>query len=281
MGQYDVLYKNQVEKIIANGEWDKDQIVRAKWADGTSAHAKFIISEKLSFYDGEVPILTTKEVKWENSIHEMLWFFVQRTSDCAYLDEHNVKLWKPWTGPDNTISKAYGFQLGKPIRVKRNGKMIWTNQIENLIYDIKHTPASRRLIISLWNIDDLYDMNLPPCVWNQQWIVHNGKLSLIVTIRSNDLALGQPFNVFQYYVSQRMVAQVTGYQVGELHFNINHAHIYERHFDNIAMQMEREPYPAPTLHLNPDIKNFDDFTIDDFKLVNYQHHPEVKYEIAK
>ncbi|GEN34922.1 thymidylate synthase [Aneurinibacillus danicus] len=272
----DQIYKNLVNDVIENGDWDKDQNVRTKWADGTPAYTKSVISKQITFDNTEVPILTTKRVAWKSAIHELLWFYVKRTSDCAYLDENNVTIWKEWTNKNNNIGKAYGYQLGKPIMLK--GKI--TNQVHNLIEELKNNPASRRHVISLWNIDDLDQMALYPCVWNNQWLVKQGKLHLIVQVRSNDLALGNPFNVFQYYVLQRMVAQVTGYELGTLTFNINDLHIYERHIEPLQEQIQREPYPAPELWINPNIKNFDDFTIDDFNLVNYQHHPAIKMEVA-
>lgn len=276
MSKYDIIYKNLVEDIIENGIWDKDQLVRTKWADGSPAYTQSIISKQIKFDNHEVPILTTKRVAWKTAIHELLWFYVKRTSDVSYLEKNNVKIWEEWTRTDGTIGKAYGYQLGKQIP-KPQGL---TNQVDNLIYELKNNPASRRHVISLWNIDDLHEMSLYPCVWHNQWLVKEGRLHLIVGVRSNDVALGQPFNVFQYYVLQRMIAQVTGYGLGTLTFNINDAHIYERHINPLTEQIQREPYEAPELWINPEIKNFDDFTIDDFKLINYVHHGKVPMEVA-
>lgn len=272
----DIIYKDLVSDILENGEWDKDQKVRTRWEDGTPAYTKSVISKQITFDNSEVPILTTKRVAWKSAIHELLWFYVKRTSDCAYLDENNVTIWKEWTSANNNIGKAYGYQLSKPIMLK--GKI--TNQVHHLIEELMTNPASRRHVISLWNIDDLDQMALYPCVWNNQWLVKQGKLHLIVQIRSNDLALGNPFNVFQYYVLQRMMSQVTGYELGTLTFNINDLHIYERHIEPLQEQIQREAYAAPELRINPDVKNFDDFTIDDFELVNYQYHPAIKMEVA-
>ncbi|MEZ2656719.1 thymidylate synthase [Aneurinibacillus aneurinilyticus] len=276
MGMADIIYKNLVSDILENGDWDKDQQVRTRWEDGTPAYTKSVISKQITFDNSEVPILTTKRVAWKSAIHELLWFYVKRTSDCTYLDENNVTIWKEWTSANNNIGKAYGYQLGKPIMLK--GKI--TNQVHHLLEELIANPASRRHVISLWNIDDLDQMALYPCVWNNQWLVKQGKLHLIVQIRSNDLALGNPFNVFQYYVLQRMVSQVTGYELGMLTFNINDLHIYERHIEPLQEQIQREAYAAPELRINPDVKNFDDFTIDDFELVNYQYHPAIKMEVA-
>ncbi|MEF3306842.1 thymidylate synthase [Paenibacillus sp. GYB003] len=276
MGMADETYKQLVEDILEHGEWDKDQQVRTVWADGTAAYTKSLICKQVRFDNSEVPILTTKRVPWKSAIHELLWFYVKRTSDCSYLDEHNVKLWKEWTNENNNIGKAYGYQLGKPIMLK--GRI--TNQVDHLIDQLRHNPASRRHVISLWNIDDLDQMELYPCVWNNQWLVKQGRLHLIVNARSNDIGLGHPLNVFQYHVLQRMVAQVTGYELGTLTFNMNDAHIYERHVEPLREQIGREPYPAPQLWINPDIRRFDDFTIDDFKLIGYDCHPSVKMDIA-
>lgn len=276
MGQMDVAYQQLVLDIIEQGEWDKDQQVRTVWADGTSAYTKSLVSRQFAFDNSEVPILTTKRVPWKSAIHELLWFYVQRTSDCSYLDHHQVKIWREWANEHNNIGTAYGYQLGKPIMLK--GKI--TNQVEHLIEQLKTNPASRRHIISLWNIDDLDQMELYPCVWNNQWLVKQGRLHLIVNARSNDIGLGNPFNVFQYYVLQRMVSQVTQIKMGTLIYNMNDAHIYERHIDPLLEQMKREPYQAPQLWVNPEVKHFDDFTIDDFQLVDYQYHPSVKMEIA-
>lgn len=291
MSQYDLIYRDLVHNIIDYGFSDEKENVRPKWADGTPAHTLSLISEKVSFDGSEVPILTTKRVAWKTAIHELLWFYVHRTSDVSYLRENNVKIWEEWTREDGTIGKAYGYQLGKTIRAgvipnatDHSGQKVtlypMTNQVHKLINGLKNDPASRRHIISLWNIDDLYDMALYPCVWHNQWLVKEGKLHLIVGIRSNDIALGQPFNIFQYYVLQRMIAQVTGYQIGTLTFNINDAHIYTRHIDGLLEQVSRQPLDAPELKINPDVKNFDDFKISDFELVGYQHYPSIDFEVA-
>jgi thymidylate synthase len=176
------------------------------------------------------------------------------------------------------------------------------NQVQRLIRELNENPTSRRHVISLWNIDDLHDMALYPCVWHNQWLVKEGKLHLIVGIRSNDMALGNPFNVFQYYVLQRMIAQVTGYKLGTLTFNINDCHVYERHIEPLKEQMNRTPFKTPKLWINQYVKrNIDEFTIDDFILVNpnltdfevqdmdkeealknawYECHPSIKMEVA-
>lgn len=287
MSKYDLIYKEMIEDIINNGTWDKDQEVRTKWKDGSPAYTKSIISKQIKLDNTEVPILTTKKVAWKTAIHELIWFYVKRTSDVSYLQDNNVKIWNEWTGEDNSIGKAYGYQLGKPIlQTPRDDpyySMVNTahwNQVEKLIYELQRYPASRRHVISLWNIDDLHEMSLYPCVWHSQWLVKEGKLHLIVGIRSNDTALGNPFNTFQYYVLQRMISQVTGYAMGTLTFNINDCHAYERHLEPLKEQISRIGFDAPELWINPNIRNFDDFSIEDFRLINYKHHDKVPMEVA-
>ncbi|SDX06124.1 thymidylate synthase [Paenibacillus sp. CF384] len=276
MGMADEIYGKLVTEILDEGIWDKDQNVRTTWSDCSPAYTKSLISKQMQFDNSEVPILTTKRVPWKSAIHELLWFYVKRTSDCSYLDENNVKIWKEWTNGQNNIGKAYGYQLGKPIMLK--GQI--TNQVHNLVAELINNPASRRHVVSLWNIDDLDQMELYPCVWNNQWLVKQGTLHLVVNARSNDIGLGNPFNVFQYYVLQRMVAQVTGYKLGTLTLNLNDVHIYERHIDSLKEQIQRTPFLAPELWINPEIKNIDDFTINDFRLMNYEYHPSINMEIA-
>lgn len=293
MSKFDIQYNQIVSDIISNGIWDKDQTVRTKWIDGTPAYTKSLISKQLSIDTSEVPILTSKRVAWKSAIHELIWFYIKRTSDVSYLQENDVKIWKEWTRSDNSIGLAYGYQLGKSIRSGEYHPAVvygdvciesrmpkYTNQVHNLIHELKTNPSSRRHIISLWNINDLHDMALYPCVWHNQWLVKEGKLHLIVGVRSNDIGLGNPFNVFQYYVLQRMMAQVTGYDLGTLTFNINDAHVYERHIDPLTVQISREPFEAPELWINPDVTNFDDFSINDFKLIDYKYHPKVEMEVA-
>ncbi|MED1863389.1 thymidylate synthase [Fictibacillus nanhaiensis] len=154
------------------------------------------------------------------------------------------------------------------------------NQVFELLHNIKNNSSSRRLLTSFWNHADVDKKQLQECVWHTQWLVKEGKLHLIVGIRSNDMALGNPFNVFQYYVLQRMIAQVTSYQLGTLTFNINDAHVYERHIGSLNEQILREQFEAPTLWINPDVKNFYEFTIDDFKLENYKHGDKLNFEVA-
>jgi len=235
------------------------------------------MSEKMRFDNSEVPILTTKKVAWKTAIKELLWIWQLKSNDVQVLNDMGVHIWDQWRLEDGTIGAAYGYQLGKKNRAV-NGQKV--DQVDYLLHQLQHNPSSRRHLTMLWNPDDLDGMALTPCVYETQWYVKEGKLSLEVRARSNDMALGNPFNVFQYNVLQRMIAQVLGYELGEYIFNIGDCHIYTRHIDNLNIQMKREQYEAPKLWINPDIKNFYDFTIDDFKLIDYKHGDKLTFEVA-
>lgn len=277
MSEADVKYGNLIREIIERGVWDRDRTVRSRWQDGSPAYTKGIVSVQLKFDNSEVPILTQKEVKWKTAIKEILWIWQRKSNVVQDLRDMGVNIWNAWELPDGTIGKAYGYQLRKKCR-NLNGERV--DQVDYLLHQLRHDPASRRLIVSLWDVDDLDEMSLLPCVWQTQWLVKEGRLHLIVGIRSNDMALGHPFNVFQYYVLQRMIAQVTDLEVGTLTFNINDAHVYERHIEPLKRQLELPIYPTPQLWINPRIRDFYDFTIDDFRLLNYQHGPFIRMEVA-
>lgn len=273
----DIQYNQLVSNVLKNGVWDKDQKVRTKWKDGTPAYTKSIIGAQLKFDNSEVPILTTKEVKWEAAIKEILWIWQQKSNVVQDLRDVGVNIWNEWELSDGTIGKAYGYQLGKKC-LNLNGEKV--DQVDYLLYQLKHNPSSRRHVTTLWSIEDLDEMSLTPCVWKTQWFVKENKLHLIVEARSSDMGLGLPFNIFQYNILQRMFAQILDYQLGTYIFNIGDAHIYERHIEPLTQQIQLPQYEAPQLWINPKIKNFYDFTIDDFKLINYQHGPFIKMEVA-
>lgn len=188
-----------------------------------------------------------------------------------------VNIWNNWERQDGTIGHAYGYVLSKKCR-SLNGGLV--DQVDMLLHELKHNPASRRHIVTLWDPNELDNMVLAPCVYETQWLVKEGKLHTIVGVRSNDVGIGGPFNYFQYSVLQRMIAQVTGYKIGTLTFEIRDAHIYERHIQLLAEQLSLPQYQAPTLWMNPTIKSFYDFTIDDFQLLNYKHGPLIQMELA-
>jgi thymidylate synthase len=303
MGQADVYYNQIVQDVILKGVWDTGMDVRPKWKDGTPAHSKSMIGYSLRFDNSEVPILTGKKVFWEAAIQEApMWIWKLKSNVVQKLRDLGSNIWNEWELPDGTIGKAYGYQLGKINRKVRltnqleklinsgflsdnhrydeDGKHVWLDQVDYLLYQLKVNPSSRRHITMLWNPDDLDAMSLTPCVYETQWHVKEGKLYLEVRARSNDLGLGHPFNVFQYNVLQRMFAQVLGLELGEYIYHIGDAHVYDRHIPILTEQLNAETYEAPTLWINPEVKSFYDFTIDDFKLENYQHGPYRRMEVA-
>lgn len=297
MSQADLQYKRIIETIDRVGVWDKDQNVRTVWDDGTPAYTKSWIGQFMIFDNSEVPILTTKRVAWKTAIKELLWIWQMKSNRVSVLKDMGVDIWNEWELKDGTIGKAYGYQLAKKnrkydinklnddmlnpfsVRCYKNG-FIMLDQVDYLIQELTNNPASRRHITTLWNPDDLDEMSLTPCVYETQWHVKDGHLHLEVRCRSNDMALGNPFNVFQYNVLQRMIAQVTGYELGNYKYYIGDAHYYEKHEEPLREQIQREQFEAPTLWINPEVKNFYDFTIDDFQLIDYKHGEKIKMEVA-
>ena len=293
----DKQYRDIVKKIINNGYSDEGCKVRTKWKDGTPAFTRSIISEQLVFTNGEAPILTTKKVAWQTAIKELLWIWQQKSNVVQDLRDMGVKIWDEWEMADGTIGKAYGYQLKKKNRrvpsekvnldlLKRTDYIIvdhshiYLDQVDYLLHELKNNPYSRRHITTLWNPDDLDGMSLTPCVYETQWHVKEGELHLEVRCRSNDMALGNPFNIFQYNVLQRMFAQVLGYKLGVYTYTIGDCHVYDRHIDKLKEQIERPFHKVPELWINPDVKNFYDFTIDDFKLKNYEYGEKIDFEVA-
>lgn len=218
----------------------------------------------------EFPILTTKFVAFKTAIKEMLWIWQLQSNDVKKLQEMNCYVWDEWMLEDGTIGKAYGYQIAK------------YKQLDKLIETLKSNPQDRRMIVTLWNIEDLSEMALQPCAFQTIWDVTDGKLNCMLVQRSGDFLLGIPFNTTQYAVLTHLIAQVTGLKVGLLTHVINNAHVYKNHLEGAKLQLARknETYEAPKLWINPEIKNFYDFTIDDIKLIDYKHHPTIKMEVA-
>jgi thymidylate synthase len=307
MGQADKIYDSVISDILANGEWDKGETVRTVWADGTPAYTKSLITTQMKFDGTEVPLLTKKHVAHKTAVKEIRKFWQEKTNSFESFHKDKIKIWDEWEIKEGewagTIGPSYGYQMGLQVRrvpvddtlleMTRNGYIrnwhsrmeddghyAYLDQVDYLLYQLKVNPSSRRHVTSLWKIDDLDSMALNPCVWNTQWVVLNGNLHLVVGVRSNDMALGNPFNVYQYYVLQRMIAQVTKLNMGTLTFNITNPHIYERHIDGVMEQLKQDEHEAPTLWLNPEVKSFYDFTMDDIVLENYQHGPKINFEVA-
>lgn len=279
----DVLYKELVEDILINGQFTP---TRAHWKDGTQAFAKKVFG-KVMRYDlrKEFPILTTKKVFFKTAIKELIWIWVKGSNDVRELQKMGVNIWNEWMLPDGTIGKAYGFQARHLQKhVFKNGIYSHTeeiDQVQRLIDELKNDPFGRRHIVTFWNVEDLDEMALQPCAFQTIWdVTPDGYLNCHLVQRSNDIFLGNPFNVSQYAALVHMIAHVVGLKPGELLHTITNAHIYDRHIEVIQEQLKREPLPAPKIWINPEIKDFNDFTPDDIKLIDYQCHPELRAEVA-
>ena len=236
---------------------------------GTGTRSVFGYQMRFSLEDG-FPLLTTKKLHLKSIIYELLWF-LRGDSNVKYLQDHGVRIWNEWAGPDGDLGHIYGYQW----RSWPDYKGGFIDQISRAVDDIKHNPDSRRIIVSAWNVGDLDNMNLPPCHAFFQFYVADGRLSLQLYQRSADTFLGVPFNIASYALLLMMMAQVTGLRAGDFVHTLGDTHIYRNHFDQVRLQLTREPRPLPTMTLNPEVKSIFDFSYDDFVLSGYDPHPHI------
>ena len=221
------------------------------------------------------PLLTTKRVAFRLVAHELLWF-LQGSTNIAYLHEHNVHIWDEWADEDGNLGPVYGSQW-RSWRTPEGGTI---DQIEQVVRMIRETPDSRRLIVSAWNVAEVEHMALPPCHALFQFYVADGKLSCHLYQRSADTFLGVPFNIASYALLTLMVAQVTGLAPGTFVHSFGDAHLYLNHLEQADEQLSREPRPLPRLKLNPEVRDLFAFTIDDIELADYNPHPKIRAPIA-
>lgn len=244
--------------------------------DRTGTGTISIFGHQMSFDLAEgFPLLTTKKLHTKSIIYELLWF-LRGSTNVHWLQEHGVRIWNEWADENGDLGPVYGHQWRS--WPTADGRSI--DQIANVIEQIKHNPDSRRLIVSAWNVADIDQMKLPPCHVMFQFYVANGTLSCQLYQRSGDVFLGVPFNIASYALLTMMVAQVCGLKPGKFIHTLGDAHIYINHLDQIHEQLTREPFPLPTMLINPNIKDINDFSFGDFTLLNYQAHPHIKGEVA-
>ena len=275
MSYADKVFKENMKDILENGVWDTDREVRPRWLDGTPAHTvkKFCIVNRYDLQK-EFPIMTIRKQYLKSAIDEILWIWQKKSNKISDLNSH---VWDSWAGEDGTIGKAYGYQLG----VKHKYKEGEFDQVDRVLYDLKHNPTSRRIMTNIYTFADLNEMNLYPCAYSMTFNVSGDKLNGILNQRSNDMAVANNWNVMQYAALLMMIAQVSGLKAGELVHVIADAHIYDRHIPAVKQMLENPEYPAPKLWINPEITNFYDFTVDDFKLEGYEATPlKEKLEVA-
>lgn len=221
------------------------------------------------------PAVTTKRLYMKSVIYELLWF-LRGDTNIGYLHDNGVHIWDEWADAEGNLGPIYGAQWRSwPVKPGETA-----DQIADVIESIKKTPWSRRLIVSAWNVGELDKMALCPCHTLFQFYVADGRLSCQLYQRSGDLFLGVPFNIASYALLTMMVAQVTDLQPGEFVHTLGDAHIYTNHFAQVEEQLKREPYPLPTMRINPQIKKIDAFQYDDFELIGYRHHPAIPAPIA-
>ena len=275
MSKADKIFVENMTDIMEQGFWDTGLDVRPHWEDGAPAHTvkKFGIVNRYNLQE-ELPILTIRRTAFKSCIDELLWIWQKKSNNIRDLKSH---IWDSWADENGSIGKAYDYQLA----VKHHYPEGEMDQVDRVLYDLKHNPASRRILTSLYNFEDLHDMNLYPCAYSMTFNVSNGTLNAILNQRSQDMLAANNWNVCQYAVLVHMFAQVSGLKAGELVHVIADAHIYDRHIPIIEKMLAEPEHPAPQFTLDPAVTNFYAFTPDSIRLENYQFSPfEDKIPIA-
>ncbi len=276
MSYADKIFVDMCRDIIDNGTSTEGEKVRPKWADGTPAYTikKFGVVNRYNLQK-EFPALTLRKTGIKSCTDELLWIWQRKSNN---IHDLKPKIWDSWADENGSIGKAYGYQMG----VKHQYKEGMMDQIDRVIYDLKNNPYSRRIMTNIYVHQDLHEMNLYPCAYSMTFNVTKGKekdkltLNAILNQRSQDVLAANNWNVCQYAVLVHMLAQVCDMEVGELVHVIADAHIYDRHIPMVEELISREQHPAPTFWLNPEIKDFYQFTTDDVRLDNYVTGPQIK-----
>jgi len=244
--------------------------------DRTGTGTKSVFGYQMRFDLSEgFPMVTTKKLHLPSIVHELLWFLKGETN-VRYLQDNGVRIWNEWADEEGNLGPVYGKQWRR--WEAKDGRII--DQVQNAIETIKTNPNSRRIIVSAWNVGELDEMALMPCHAFFQFHVAEGRLNCQLYQRSADVFLGVPFNIASYALLTHMMAQVCGLEAGTFVHTLGDAHLYNNHLEQAELQISRDPLPLPTLVLNPDISNIDDFTYDDIEVMGYEHHPHIKAPIS-
>lgn len=264
MSRADRVFIDNMKDILENGIWDTDYPVRPRWADGAPAHTikKFGIVNRYDLQE-ELPILTIRRTAFKSCLDELLWIWQKKSNNVHDLHSH---IWDSWADETGSIGKAYGYQLAKK-SIYPEGEF---DQVDRVLFDLKNNPHSRRILTNIYNFEDLHEMHLYPCAYSMTFNVSGDKLNGILNQRSNDMLTANNWNVLQYSLLLMMFAQVSGLKPGTLLHVISDAHIYDRHVDIVKEVIAKPEHPAPKLIMNPNIKNFYDFKVEDFELVDYE-----------
>lgn len=265
MSKADEIFIANCRDILDNGTWDTELQVRPRWEDGKAAHTvkRFGIVNRYDLSE-EFPILTIRRTFWKSAIDELLWIWQAKSNN---VNELRTRVWDAWADENGSIGKAYGYQLG----VKHHYKEGDMDQVDRVLWDLKHNPASRRIITNIYNHADLSEMALYPCAYSMTFNVTGDRLNAILNQRSQDMLAANNWNVVQYSVLTYMMAQVSGLKPGEFVHVIADAHIYDRHIPMIEEIIANEPKPAPRLVIDPDVTDFYKFTRDSFKVEGYEY----------
>lgn len=271
---WDSAYKALVDTIYYNGIWT-DTNVRTKYADGTPATYKAVagIFFKLDNSKDDAFLLTTKHVAWKTAVKEMYWIYIMQSNKVKDLQDMGVEIWTPWKKEDGSIGPAYGAIISKPT-------FGYKNQLEYVVETLKKDPNSRRVMMNLWDIDSLPEMALTPCCYNLLFNILDGKLYMQLNIRSSDVALGLPFNIFQFQVLHKLIAHECKVEPADMIVMISNLHYYDRHEEKLLNQVDYdELFPDATLKINYP-ESIWDFKPEMVEVLNYKHGPKIDFEIA-
>lgn len=270
MSKADIQFVKMMEKILNDGYSDEHLQVRPRWEDGAPAHTikTFGVISEYNLQE-EFPAITLRPTAIKSAFDEILWIWQKKSNRIAELNSH---IWDQWADENGTIGKAYGYQLGKKYRFAQ-GEM---DQVDNILWQLKNTPASRRIMAHLYCFEDLMEMGLEPCCWSVTLNVTGDTLNMILNQRSQDTLTANNWNVCQYALLLMMFAQASDLKPGKLIHVISDCHIYDRHVDIVKEMITRPQYPAPKVWLNPDVKNFYDFKVSDLHVEDYKTNPQIK-----
>lgn len=269
MSHADRLFIENCKSILEHGTSNENEKVRPVWEDGTPAYTlkQFGIVNRYNLAE-EFPILTLRFTNFRACLDEILWIWQRKSNN---IHDLNSKIWDSWADEEGSIGKAYGYQLG----LKHHYKEGDFDQVDRVLYDLKNNPYSRRIMTNIYNFEDLHEMNLYPCAYSMTFNVVEGRLNAILNQRSQDMLTANNWNVTQYALLVHMFARSSGLEAGELIHVISDAHIYDRHIEIVKDVIGREQHPAPKLLIDPEVTDFYDFTVDSFRLENYEHSGKV------
>jgi len=278
LNNVDKQYLDLCRHILENGVAKTDRT-------GTGTLSTFGYQMRFNLAEG-FPLLTTKKLHWPSIAHELLWFLSGDTNT-KYLEDNGIRIWDEWADEKGNLGPVYGKQwrdwtYGYGDQGTYEG---WYSedtydQISDVISEIRYNPDSRRLLVNAWNVGELDEMALPPCHFAFQFYVANGRLSCQLYQRSGDVFLGVPFNIASYSLLTHMIAHVTALEVGEFVHTLGDAHIYSNHIEQVKTQLERDPRGLPTLNIKRQVSDIDDFTFDDFEIIDYNPHPHIAGKVA-